>query len=243
MFTCLRPNALAFAMLAAFAQAGTAGTVGFSISPSVPAPDASLETKADGSIVATNINVAAVFGTATAGSTPTTYSINAYLDFSTGSLLGTDANGNKTYSSSNANFFILGGPIESPTHGSGSTPLAFSVDMLTTVIPPSSPSGQYTLVASLLGASVDPTVAGGFNMLGGPSFTGTFTLNFAFDPSKAGDQVSGGAINLIQIKPSNSNPNAAPAPPSVVLAALGLAGTAIGRLGSYRRARRIAAQA
>lgn len=243
MSNCLRPIALAFILLAAFAQSGLAGVIGFSVAPSVPAPDASLETKSDGSIVATNINVTAVFGVATAGSTPTTYSINAYLDFSTGSLLSTDANGVSTYSSQNANFFILGGPLESPTHGAGTTPLAYSVDMLTTVIPPSTPSGQYTLTASLLAASVDPTVAQGFGMPGGQIFTGTFSLSFIFDSTKAGDQVSGGGFSLTQVIPATVTPSATPAPPSVVLAALGLAGTAIGRLGSWRRSRRNSARA
>ena len=189
MSISLRPSALALVLLAAFAQAGTAGMVGFTVAPTVPAPNGSIDTKSDGSIVGTNLNVTVVFGTATPGSTPIQYSINAYLDFSTGSLLGTDAGGNKTYSSANANFFILGGLLTDPTHGAGSPPLAYSVDMLTTVTPV---TGGFALSASLLGAYLDPTIAQSFGMPGGSIFTGTFVIDFAFDSSKAGDQVSGG---------------------------------------------------
>ncbi len=234
MSTCLRSSVLACLLVTALAQSGTAGMVGFTVSPTVPAPQGSIDTKADGSIVGTNLNVTVAFGSANAGQTPTQFSIGAFLDFSTGSFLGTDASGNKTYSGTNANFFILGGPLDDPTHGRGSPPLAFSVDMLTTVIAPTTPSGQYELAATLLAANVNPAIAQSFGLSGGTTFTGTFVLSFIFDSRLAGDQVSGGGVNLNQNIPALTTP----APPSLVLAAFGMVGMTAGRFGSKFKVRR-----
>ncbi len=238
MSTCLRSSALACLMLATFAQTGTAGMVGFTVSPTTPAPDAALETKADGSIVGTNINVTVAFGSANATSTPTQFSIGAYLDFSTGSYLGTDANGNKTYSNANANFFILGGPLEDKVHGAGSSPLAFSVDLLTTVASPTTPSGEYQLTATVLSAFIDPTIAQSFGLTGGSTFAGTFNVSFIFDSTKAGDQVAGGGIILNQNLPALGTGIIVPAPPSLVLSAFGLVGMTVGQLGARARGRK-----
>ncbi len=236
MSTRLRPCVLGLALLAACSQNAEAGMVGFTVAPAVPAPYGSIDVTSNGAIVGTNINVTSVFGAAVTGSTPTTYSIGAYLDFSTGALVGTAADGVKTYSGTNANFFILGGVLDDPTHGAGSAPLAFSVDLLATVAPPSTTSSHYTLTATLISAYLDPTIAQGFGLVGGSNFNGSFSLSFDFDSARAGDQVTGGSIGLT---PQAVQPNfGVPAPPSMILAALGLFGASFGGIRSRLRPRR-----
>jgi hypothetical protein len=200
-------------------------TLRLDVQPSSPDPLGSLDHNhlgPDSPLVGTNLNVP----TEDLSESSATFALGAYLDFTTGAYLGTDASGVAHYGSG-GDFFALGGPLAS---GAGTPPLAYDLDTGPSTVTPEE-GGTFVLSMTFTNAFLSSTVGAPFGVAAGHDYAGTLTLTFVNDPALAGNQVLSGSItvNLDSSGGSGSVGGlAVPEPASGLLLALGMALAAVG---------------